>query len=106
MMERNVIKVDVSCFHPKKEERIRSIGLSDIRFVTIGDMIDYLMKDYKNTLIGETISLYIDNCLLPPWETAQILQPGDCIKVARNHVSNDNGNELCDVTFRHSARFL
>ena len=79
-----------------EEDRIRSIGLSDIRFSIIGDIIEYLTKDYKNILVGETISLYVENCLLPPWETAQILQPGDCIKVVRNPGLKSNENGFCD----------
>ena len=89
----SVINLDVSEIITGVEEDVPSkpekLLLHKSRFSTIGDLIEQLSKDYKNVIGEDTLSLYLENCFLPPWESIQILQRDDYLKVVRHLEKRD-----------------
>ena len=53
-------------------------------FSTISDVVEKLREEYQQLGENDLVTLILDNFSLPPWETVDLLQSGDLIKVTRS----------------------
>ena len=53
---------------------------------TISDVVDRLREEHKQLGQQYIITLFLDNFILPSWESVELLQSGDLVKVCRTKV--------------------
>ena len=77
------IKLDLSDFVQDAGAR-RWMFIKEESFSTISDVVEKLREEYQQLGENDLVSLMLDNFSLPPWETVELLQSGDLIKVTRS----------------------
>ena len=76
------IKLDLTDF-VKDAGALRWMFIREENSSTISDVQERLRDEYQQLGEHDLITLFLDNFSLPPWETAELLQPGDLVKVTR-----------------------
>merc|ERR1711976_680687 len=75
------IKLDLSDFVLDSGAR-RWIFLCESKYATISDVVDELKSQYSELAKSDMVQLFMDETfLLPHWESIEILQSGDLVKV-------------------------
>jgi len=68
----------------------RWMFLSDSKFSTVSDLVEQLKAEYMQLEEGDLVQVFMDgNFVIPPWESIEILQSGDLLRVVKT-VSKDN----------------
>ena len=58
-------------------------------FSTISDVVDRLREEHQQLGQHDLVTLLLDNFTLPPWESVELLQSGDLVKVCRTKPLQD-----------------
>ena len=76
------IKLDLTDF-VKDAGGQRWMFVSRDDFSTISDVVDRLREEHHQLGQHDLVTLLLDNFTLPPWESVELLQSGDLVKVYR-----------------------
>ena len=76
------IKLDLTDF-VKDAGGQRWMFVSRDDFSTISDVVDRLREEHQQLGQHDIVTLLLDNFTLPPWESVELLQSGDLVKVCR-----------------------
>ena len=76
------IKLDLTDF-VKDAGGQRWMFVSRDDFSTISDVVDRLREEHQQLGQHDLVTLLLDNFTLPPWESVELLQSGDLVKVRR-----------------------
>ena len=82
------IKLDLTDF-VKDAEGQRWMFVSRDDFSTISDVVDRLREEHQQLGQHDIVTLLLDNFTLPPWESVELLQSGDLVKVCRTKPLQD-----------------
>eukprot|EP00092_Neocalanus_flemingeri_P027967 GFUD01030364.1.p1 GENE.GFUD01030364.1~~GFUD01030364.1.p1 ORF type:complete len:579 (-),score=205.60 GFUD01030364.1:61-1797(-) len=77
------IKLDLSDF-VKDVGYHRWMFLSDTKFTTVSDLVEQLREEYSQLDREDMVQVFMGGeFVIPPWESIQILQAGDLVRVVR-----------------------
>ena len=79
------IKLDLTDF-VKDAGGQRWMFVSREEFSTISDVVERLREEHQQLAQPHLVTLLLDNFTLPPWESVELLQSGDLVKVCRSKV--------------------
>ena len=82
MVGKQRIKLDLTDF-VKDAGGQRWMFVSRDDFSTISDVVDRLREEHQQLGQHDIVTLLLDNFTLPPWESVELLQSGDLVKVCR-----------------------
>ena len=82
------IKLDLTDF-VKDAGGQRWMFVSREEFSTISDVVDRLREEHQQLGQHDLVTLLLDNFTLPPWESVELLQSGDLVKVCRSRLVQD-----------------
>ena len=82
MVGKQRIKLDLTDF-VKDAGGQRWMFVSRDDFSTISDVVDRLREEHQQLGQHDIVTLFLDNFTLPPWESVELLQSGDLVKVCR-----------------------
>ena len=67
----------------------RWMWLAEDSVTSVSDLVDKLRGEYHQLGPGDMVTVYLEDYILPPWETINILQSGDLVKVIRSRPGAD-----------------
>jgi len=72
----------------------RWMFLSDGKFSTVSDLVDQLKEEYTQLEEEDMVQVFMDgDFVIPPWESIEILQSGDLVRVVRT-VGKDRKDQV------------
>ena len=72
----------------------RWMFLSDVKFSTMSDLVEKLKEEYTQLEEEDMVQVFMDgDFVIPPWESIQILQSGDLVRVVRTTGKNRKGQD-------------
>ena len=63
--------------------------LAEASVTSVSNLVDKLRAEYRQLGPGDMVTVYLEDYILPPWETINILQSGDLVKVIRSRPGAD-----------------
>ena len=87
------IKLDLTDF-VKDAGGQRWMFVSRDDFSTISDVVDRLREEHQQLGQHHLVTLLLDNFTLPPWESVELLQSGDLVKVCRTKLVQDKTSSV------------
>ena len=72
----------------------RWMFLSDDKFSTVSDLVEQLKEEYTQLEAEDMVQVFMDgDFVIPPWESIEILQSGDLVRVVRTTGKNRKGQD-------------
>jgi len=72
----------------------RWMFLSDVKFSTVSDLVDQLKEEYTQLKADDMVQVFMDgDFVIPSWESIEILQSGDLVRVVRTTGKNRKEQE-------------